>query len=511
LASWARGCHRPALGVAEHLPRRRQAPQHRQQRTPVLEETRTIHIEQLALILFVYGLAFFTMGLAVLLEVRPDSELPLARHIRPLAAFGLLHGLVEWLEMFSLVHYLDKPVLQGLALQWLEVGVLASSTLALAWFGATLLAESGGRWQVARWAPLGLLILWIALVLLEYFFDIDPADDWPRWAGIWARYLLYFPGAAMAAVALMRQAPALKRLGMPAIAMDCRWAALAFGVNAVIAGLVVPSGGFPPASILNSESFAAVVGLPPQLFRGMAALAIAFFVVRILRLFDLRLNMEREQFANQALTAQEEERKRIARELHDETAQILSSLLVRLSMLDQARSIEDFQSSRRQLMELATRAVDGVRRLAVELRPPELDDLGLAEALRWYVDDYSSQWGISVHYRPLEPAGRLSPPVELGLYRVAQEALSNVAKHSHARHVSLSLSEAGGSVVLAVEDDGVGFDVPAKLSSKRHGMGLFGMSERMTLLGGKLRFESVPGKGTRVEAVVPVSVAEVRG
>ncbi len=459
--------------------------------------------QHLALILFVYGLAFFVMGLAIVLEARPGSKLPLARNLWPLAAFGFLHSGVEWLDMVMVAGFHGGPLPGQIPISTLRLGLLVVSSLALAWFGAALLAEAGGRWRACLVVPPALFLLW-AGVMAAAPGGFSPHTDPSAWASVWARYLLYLPASLLSALALARQAPTLRGLGMRRIAADCRWAALVFGANAIVAGLVVPRADPLPASILNYESFQNLVGLPPQFFRAAAALAITFFIVRVLRLFDLQVRLERERFASQALLAQEEERKRVARELHDETAQLLSSMLVRLTLLGQARSMDEVGKAQAELVSLSSRAVEGVRRLALELRPPELDDLGLEEALRWYVDDFSARWGIQASLGVKGRIRRLSPTMEMALYRIAQESLTNAAKHSQAQRVTVNLEQHNGVLALAVEDDGRGFDVEAAMAAKEGGMGLFGMQERAALLGGRLQLHSESSQGTCVRVDVPV-------
>lgn len=222
-----------------------------------------------------------------------------------------------------------------------------------------------------------------------------------------------------------------------------------------------------------------------------------------------RYRFEVQQLSQAAISAQEEERKRIARELHDETAQSLTSLLVRLRIVERASSLEGMRASIAEIRELAARTLDEVRNLAVELRPSALDDLGLVPALRWYTKQYAERRGVAVSFDATVLTDRLPSQVELVFYRVIQEALTNVAKHAEARNVTVRLERTGDFVLASVEDDGRGFDVDSVLRSRERGLGLFGMQERLTLVGGDFRIESEPGRGTRIVAKVPLGVGLV--
>jgi two-component system sensor histidine kinase UhpB len=207
--------------------------------------------------------------------------------------------------------------------------------------------------------------------------------------------------------------------------------------------------------------------------------------------------------AGQILRAQEEERRRIARELHDEAAQSITSLLVRLRLLEQARTPEVAQQRVHELRELTTRALDDVRRIAVELRPSLLDDLGLIDALHAYIEGLNKAGHMHVALALEGLDGRLPSAVELALYRVAQEALTNVRRHAGATQARVRLSRDGSAVVLQVEDDGAGFD-PSH-PRPQGGLGVAGMRERMALIGGTLAVRSAPGEGTTITATAPVA------
>jgi len=233
----------------------------------------------------------------------------------------------------------------------------------------------------------------------------------------------------------------------------------------------------------------------------------ASFVREVLDELDQLLVKAREyqvrlrQMSSQVLTAQEEERKRIARELHDDTAQALTSVLVRLRLLERSLEDERLQRGLAELRDLTGATLEGVRRMAIDLRPPMLDDLGLEAALQSHVQDFSQRWPIRATFASSR-LGRLPAEVELVLYRIVQEALSNVAKHANASRALVRLTGRGRALRLLVEDDGCGFDVEATRHSRESGLGLFGMEERLALVSGTLRVESVVGEGTRVSAEV---------
>jgi signal transduction histidine kinase len=235
----------------------------------------------------------------------------------------------------------------------------------------------------------------------------------------------------------------------------------------------------------------------------------ASFVQDVLDELDQSLVKAREyqvrlrQMSSQVLTAQEEERKRIARELHDDTAQALTSVLVRLRLLERSLRDKRLQRGLGELRDLTGSTLEGVRRLAIDLRPPMLDDLGLEAALQSHVQDFSQRWPIKATFVGCRLA-RLPAEVELVLYRIVQEALSNVAKHANASQVLVRLTRRGRTLRLLVEDDGCGFDVEGTKHSRESGLGLFGMEERLALVGGSLRVESSVGGGTRVTAEVPL-------
>lgn len=239
-------------------------------------------------------------------------------------------------------------------------------------------------------------------------------------------------------------------------------------------------------------------------------LGIAVENVRLLEGLEQRDRLRR-QFLEQAMFAQENERKRIARELHDQIGQSLTSLLLGLGALEaEASSAGELVVSSARLQDLkaiVADTLDGVRDLALGLRPSVLDDLGLVPALQRAARAFSVPHQLAIDFQTMSMEGiRLTQAVETALYRIGQEALTNVAQHANASRVSLILEARVGAVILIVEDDGQGFETDRLMRDPvdKRWLGLYGMRERAEQLGGTLVIESAPGAGTTVFVQVPL-------
>ena len=216
---------------------------------------------------------------------------------------------------------------------------------------------------------------------------------------------------------------------------------------------------------------------------------------------------ERDALRHQLLQAEEEERRRLSRELHDEAGQHLTALSLGLQALsDIAAAGSEVDRRATHLRELASTLGRELHAMAVRLRPKALDDFGLEAALAAHAEEWSRQSGIriDVHARP--DAERLPAATESAIYRVVQEALTNIARHSGATHASIVLERRDGKVVAVVEDDGRGFDprIEAR-TSDAPGLGLLGVRERVALLGGTVAVESAPGSGTSLYVRIPIA------
>ena len=290
-----------------------------------------------------------------------------------------------------------------------------------------------------------------------------------------------------------------------------------------LAQIFVPYVNVFPARFINAAAFRTWLGFPVQIVRAVMAVLITMGLVRATQLAErVRQRMaaevqkahlealeQRDNLRHELLfhtvRAQEEERSRIARELHDETAQVLSAFSLELATLRNnvsKRSKENVQLVDR-LQMLCKQMSQGLYRLVHDLRPAQLDDLGLIPAIQ-YLKDSTAIQGLDVSVDVQGQNRRLDAIVETVLFRVIQEALNNVLRHAQTRQAQINVNFSSQEIILRIIDSGIGFD-PQKPLAPPHGWGLAGMQERVELINGRLRIESRPNQGTTVEVIVPNS------
>ena len=674
--------------------------------------------ESLVYVFFFYGLAFFAMGLVVLLESGRASEFRFARAMLPLALFGLLHGVHEWYEMFQLFAAAKSGHVPGIGEEAARIVLLAISFLCLVAFGARLLPHAEERPVFGLRLVLFLGLIWLVAVGVVYLRYRPPAKALIVSADVLSRYSLAIPGALLAAWALLQERRDFHARGMSRYGQGLLWAGLAFLIYGVVGQVFTRTSLVFPSQIINAALFLRVFGIPVQVLRGLAAVAIAFTLAAALRAFEqegrvrlarankLRLEAQKaaldaqerranevealnvqlqataqelsamvemarilastmdlgrllqnslerivhsfegascslislrqldgrlklagvyrqpgapegntepeliaaaakavesagpvgaawdghvgvlvadsfaggrsyrtlgvplraqertlgglalatlwqetsmraeelnllnafaqqiatsvenaqlygmlrqregelEDLVRQFVNAQEGERQRIARELHDETGQKMTALAMGLAAVEANLAGEDTRGAAslvRNLRGLADQAITELRKVMTNLRPSQLDDLGLVPTLRWYLREHAERHpGLRVELAADRLTRRLPSSAETVLFRVTQEALSNVVRHAYATLVTVTLTQERDSVCLEVKDDGVGFDssaigVPSP-QARASGWGLVGMRERVALAGGEFAVQSQLGHGTRVTVEVPL-------
>lgn len=471
---------------------------------------------------FFYGLSFFSMGLAVLLEVGRSSEFDFARALRSLAGFGIIHGGHEWIEMFILIH---PDIESTFVYQYLGIGrviLLAVSFLFLITFGARMIA--GPDRDRLSWQMLAAITaLWAAG--LVWLFLTDPASGRLVAMDVYTRYSLAIPGAALTAWGLVLQRKKFQLAGMRGYGRDVIAAAMAFGLYGGVGQLFASPSDIFPSSFLNSKVFLEWFGFPIQLFRTVMACIAAIGIISSLRAFEeetrqriealnqaqlterKRLEELRSELLRRTVRAQELERQRIARELHDELGQTLTALGLGLRAISDhaASKPEKVAGQARQLQGVVDAGMSGLQNLVGGLHPPQLDDLGLAAALRWYAAEAEERFGLTVTVSSVGKEALLPVEVRTVLFRVVQEALTNVIRHAKTDRAQVEIVFSQGELGIRIEDQGCGFDVDSAFQTPgRPCWGLLGMIERVALVDGECRFLSEPGTGTVVEATVPL-------
>lgn len=222
-----------------------------------------------------------------------------------------------------------------------------------------------------------------------------------------------------------------------------------------------------------------------------------------------QLQEQMRHLSHQILTVQEEERKRISRELHDEIVQTLTGINVQLANLKAAatRNAKGVQSKIASTQRLVEKSVEIVHRFARDLRPTLLDDLGLIPALHSFLNDFAKRTGLRIHLTAFtsNQSDQLDSAKRTAFYRLAQEALTNVARHAHASYVQVTVQKLARTISMEVTDNGKGFEVNRVLTAKgNHHLGVLGMRERVQMVGGQFTLESTPGTGTTIRALIPV-------
>lgn len=448
-------------------------------------------------ILFAYGLAFFAMGLAIALQSRSSSRLGLARSLAWLAAFGILHSLFEWGELFSPVH---EPYLTPLGIEILHffhLLCLSISFICLFEFGVALLQPlKGAQWL--RHVPLLILAVYVlALVILLRI--LPDSHTWHAVANASARYFIGFPGGLLAAYGLREQTfRHIAPLEDPYIVKTLRISGIALFFYAIFGGLIPPPVPFFPGNLLNTDTFERTLSLPPLVFQAIIGVTLAVTIIRALEIFEVEVERRIERMEQQQILIAE--RERIGRELHDSTIQTAytAGLLV-----DSARKLAEPESQIASRLERAVSALNDVihdlRRNLGELRTnPTTEPLSVV--LQRLSEDprYRSLVDISIDHNDL-PLDQISPARKNHILAIANEALANVIRHANASQVKITTRQIGERLEVSIRDNGDGF-----AGETGEGFGLRNMHERARLLGGQLEITGEKGKGTTVVLNIPM-------
>ncbi|MBI5933586.1 MAG: hypothetical protein HY867_07740 [Chloroflexi bacterium] len=446
------------------------------------------------IILFVYGLVFFILGFAIILQTRRSSRLELARSLRWLAAFGITHGFFEWGDLFIPIQaeYLNSAIMQ--TLYRIHLILLAISFTCLLQFGLTVLRPRGNQRQ---WLAAIFFLTWlgVSFILLPRFTD---EYLWRHTANALARYFIGFPGGLLAAYGLrVHTMKRIRPLNVPKIIQTFQIAGISLAIYAWLAGIIPPPVHFFPGNILNTTTFTEAIGIPPWVFRSAVAAIVAYAIIRALEIFDVETQRRIEELEQQQILNADHER--LARELHDGAIQkVYTAGLLVESAARLAAPESEFDKRLKRAVVVINDSIADLRRNLAELHEstPKVAD-PLPVLLTRLSDDphYNSMIGITLDIQ-LPGQKNLSPMRSSHVAAIVNEALSNTVRHAQAQRVHISARDEGEHLRIAIKDDGVGISPSAK-----QGYGLSNMRDRARLLNGTIEFET--SKGTEVTLVIP--------
>jgi signal transduction histidine kinase len=464
------------------------------------------------------------MGLAILLETGRSPALAKGVGLPLLAAFGFIHGAHEWVESFLLLTQFNvKPMPEWLS--WLRLGLLFSSFISLFFYAYLTLRSVSPKYEGRRFVHFDRIGVYEAVIitvaLLTYWHKLVP---WINFLDVMARYLLAIPAALLAALALFVNGRRSKKEGRPSLSAALGLASIGFAIYGATQVFVHPISMF-PGSFINQDNFLALTGIPIQLVRTITAISITIGLIRAIQVVENERQTQliaehqarldaleqretlRRELLGHLVRVQEDERARIAREIHDETAQTLSALSLELGALRNKIKRVDTTQMVDHLQELVRQISQGLYHLVHDLRPAHLDDLGLVAALNFLISQDCCPKGLDIAFEVKGGAKRLDPLIETVLFRVAQESLYNVSRHSEVKLAKVDLRYECDRVILQISDQGCGFD-PFENFHPPRGWGLAGMRERVESIDGKFNLHSGRGRGTMVEAIVPLTQTE---
>lgn len=513
------------------------------------------------------------MGLAIALETRKHPRTPLAASLPYLAAFGFLHGAVEWLDMLFLI----PPDVLGIsgepALRPIKVLLLGLSTVFLVIFGARLVSSTWPRYRWVNALPVILFGLWLSTPLLiprlllgadivlpaansnclQCHLSVVPGGSSPHpleWvpslssAEVWARYLLYLPGLALTGAGLLGQANVFSKMRIPQVARDCRWAAGAFIVNTVFAGLIVSPAPYFPASVLNYSTFVSVVGVPPQVFRALMALIITVFVVKILRVFALEQGKQLDLAKQKSFEAQLGAAQELSRMKSEFVSYVSHELRTPLNaiigfselLLDetygklnpkQMRHVNNIHTSGKHLLQLVNDILDSSKveagKLHLNIQAIPLDDALSAAVV--VGRNLGRSKSIDVDYgMPADLPRVMADPTRLN--QILYNLVSNAVKFTPDKgRVAISARPVDGTAEVSIADTGIGIkpddleQIFVPFQQLEHGdsaeypgtgLGLSLAKQLIELHGGRIWVNSRVGRGTTFYFTLPLERHEMK-
>ena len=446
---------------------------------------------------FVYGLAFFTMGLAISIQIIQPSQLKLAKTLWLLAAFGFTHAVSEWGYLFVPIQTAGREEYL-LILMMVHLAFMALSFAFLLAFG---LAQYFDK-KIYILIPAAIFVVWY--ISFIYFFDKQALAIWYVKSEIWARYLLGFPGAVLSGLGLWRRRQELKVWGAK-ISHNLRNASITLLIYSILGGLIVPAGDVFPSQILNNQNFLHLFHLPVQVVRAVSSILLSWYVLRILSVF--RLEYEKNIEKIEKLETLCTERQRIANDIHDGAIQAIygSGLL-----LDRASELIDKDPDRSKelitnVIERYNETIKSLRRYIHGLKSADYGQAAVEQRFHQMFDEYRQAFpSITFEVSINIPIWFIFIPKAVDhTFFIMQEALANAARHSGASSISVEIFGDEQLYRMSIQDNGRGIGMETKninqlpSVSGLHGHGMDSMHQRSKQLKSKLEI-TTNDQGTRV-------------
>lgn len=455
-------------------------------------------------IYFGYGLAFFTMGLVILLQYKQFSRITLAKNIWLLGAFGITHGLAEWGVMFISIKINMGLKIHGLFMdRFIEVIVLYLSFLFLFEFGVRIIASVIKELHWLRYLPWILGGVWLINFVFFGFADIN-LDYWLRTSEAWSRILICFPGAIFAGIGFLLQKEDLNRLRVPQLKNLLIGVSLSFLFYGFVAGLIIPNAPYFPLNwSTHLLSYYAPYTVP--VVRSLAGVAMAYFSIRVMGIFyyEYRRLLEAAE-KNETLS---KERERISCDLHDGVIQSLYA--IGLEVEDASYLTMESPKLAQKSLENIINRLNGVildiRFFIQDLRLVHRFQENLKQQLEAQLNHFSNVTQIPSQLLLETDIDELQFNLEQldHLHHIIQEALINIAKHAEATKAQILVNSTADFLEISVKDNGKGMEFELS-PSKLTGIGLKSIQNRVRILGGECSWDSAPGVGTSLNLKIPL-------
>ena len=463
----------------------------------------------MGLIYFVYSLIFFLMGFAILLKNRIYSQFTLAKSIKYLAYFGIVHGIADLGLFFIPIQsgYLSSKSIDFL--ESLQVFFNGLSFYFLLIFGLHLLVLTKNWSKKLLLLPFFVFFFWVCSIMFlqPIMFYQGNQDWWVAISDITARYLMALPGGILASWGLLAQIKQLKDYEMHSMVNTLVYAALSMGIYSIVGGLVVQYSPTIPVIFFHSEQFFEIVGLPIEVLRSLAGLLMSFFIIRILKVFDLEYQVflyhaEKTQVLN-------EERNRIARDLHDGMIQSIYAVGLQLEgtkyylTLDKPK-VDKVEEEIDHVNQRLNEIIKEVRGYIKDLILPLKSNVVIADEIQHLIEELKISNHCTLKFFNFFKGESPSLSKTIQVYYIVKEALVNILKHAEASKVNITIAGNKDDFRVIITDDGKGFDNNF-ISLKETGLyyhGIKNMKYRAKMLQGKLEISSKEEKGTVIKLIV---------